>query len=248
MGTRTPKLRTYRTILNALEEDRKELRAFFEKGVAHRASKIAEVEVAFKRAHKSVYSLCLWSHEFSSAPIHQKVFLDELRSDILQSFPMALLGFKKPAALLLRSAIEDLLRHIYYFDHEIEFERLEKSPSSYERMNDLWQYAKKHPRLEKLFEKSKAIDLLENNYAVFSRFVHSTSICHMNLTKSLSEIGFDAEFFEDFGKKVLNLARNIHFVLFSFYRKSLVSFNPAWESFLLDILLKRHKELLLKDV
>ena len=244
MSIRAPRLRTYRSIKKALEEDRKELEAFFEKSGVYPTSQIAEIEIAFKRAHKAVYSLCLWSHEFSDFPIHQKVFLEELRSDVLQSFPMALLGFKKPVALLLRSAIEDLLRHIYYFDHKIEFEKLEKKPSSYELMNDLWQYARKHPRLEKIFEKSNVIASLENDYAVFSRFVHSTSTFHMNLTKSMSEIGFDVEFFEKYGSNVSTLAKRIHFVLFTFCCKSIEGFNPPWTSFLLDILSKQYRKLL----
>lgn len=241
------RLRINATMNRALVEDRKELEAFFKEHSVYPDSQVAYIAAAFKRAHKAVYGLCLWSHEFVQSPIHQRVFLEELRSDILQSIQMALIGFKKPVALLLRSAIEDLLRHIYYYDHQIEFEKLEKKPSSYVKIDDLWQYAKKHPRLEKLFEKSKSVDLLENYYAVFSRFVHSTSTSHMNLTKSLSEIGFDGEFFKEYVEKVSDLAANIHFILFAFYQKALDSFSPPWKSFLLDMIPKTHRRLLWKD-
>lgn len=121
------------------------------------------------------------------------------------------------------------------------------TPRDYVKIDDLWQYAKKHPRLEKLFEKSKSVDLLENDYAVFSRFVHSTSTSHMNLTKSLSEIGFDGEFFKKYVEKVSDLAGNIHFILFAFYQKALDSFSPPWKSFLLDMIPKTHRRLLWKD-
>lgn len=238
------RLRITATLDRTLEEDRKEIKAFFKKRSVYPDSQEADMDIAFKRAHKAVYGLCIWSHEFARSPIHQRVFLEELRSDILQSIHMALIGFKKPVALLLRSAIEDLLRHVYYYDHQIEFEKLERKPSSYVKINDLWQYAKKHPRLEKLFEKSKSIDLLENDYAVFSRFVHSSSTSHMNLTKSLSEIGFYEEFFKDYTEKVSVLAGNTHFVLFAFYEKALESFNPPWKSFLLDMIPKLYRGLL----
>lgn len=244
MSTRNPRLRTHRTIKKALEEDRKELKVFFERSGKYPSARISEIDIAFKRAHKAVFGLCLWSHELSDFPLHQKVFLDELRSDVLQSFPMALLGFRKPVALLLRSAIEDLLRHVYYFDHKIEFEKLEKTPGSYKPMHDLWQYAKKHPRLEKTFKESQAITLLQNDHAIFSKFVHSTSTHHMNLTKSMSEIGFDAKSFEEYGSKVSTLARNIHFVLLAFCRESIDGFNPPWTSFLLDLISKDHRALL----
>lgn len=232
------------TINRALEEDRNELEAFFKKRSAFPDTQGSDMIIAFKRAHKAVYGLCIWSHEFAHSPIHQRVFLDELRSDALQSIHMALIGFKKPVALLLRSVTEDLLRHVYYYDHQIEFEKLEKKPSSYVKTSDLWQYIKKHPRLEKLFEKSKSIDLLENYHAIFSRFVHSSSTTHMNLTKSLSEIGFEKEFFKDYVEKVSALAGTIHFVLFAFYEKALDSFNPPWKNFLIDMIYKPYRKFL----
>jgi len=241
------KLRINATMDRALKEDREELEAFFKKRSAYPDSQGADMDTAFKRAHKAVYGLCIWPDEFAHSPIHQRVFLEELRSDILQSIHMALIGFKKPVALLLRSAIEDLLRHVYYYDHPIEFERLERTPSCYEKINDLWQYVKKHPRLEKLLDESNSIELLEDDYAVFSRFVHSSSTSHMNLTKSLSKIEFDQEFFKEFANKVSVLAGNIHFILFAFYRKALDSFNPPWKSFLLDMIPKSHRRLLWKD-
>jgi len=244
---RRPRFSIDITINRALKQDREELEAFFKERSICSNSQIAEIGATFKRAHKVIYGLCVWSNEFVRSPIHQRVFLEELRSDVLQSIHMSLIGFKKPVALLLRSAIEDLLRHIYYYDHPIEFEKLEKKPSSYTRMNQLWKYAKEHPRLEELFAESKAIELLENEYAVFSRSVHSSSASHMNLTKSLSEIGFDQGFFEGYGRKVSVLARNINFVLFAFYQKTLESFNPPWERFLLDMISEGYRRLLSKE-
>jgi hypothetical protein len=227
-------LRINYTIERALEEDRSKLEAFLRERSAYPVSQGAETDAAFKKAHKAVYGLCIWSHEFSESPIHQRVFLAELRSDALQSIYMALNGFKKPAALLLRSVIEDLLRHLYYYDHQIEFEKLEKTPSSFAKSNVLWQYAKEHPRLENLFEKSRSIDLLENYHAVFSKFVHSTTTTHMNLTKSLDEIGFDKGFFIEYAGNISLLAENAHFVLLVFYQKTTGSFSPEWKSFIVN--------------
>jgi len=241
------RLRISATINRAQEEDRKELETFFKDHSVYPISQGSELDAAFKRAHKAVYGLCIWPQEFAKSPIHQRVFLEELRSDVLQSIQMALVGFRKPVALLLRSAIEDILRHLYYFDHHIEFEKLELSSSCYEKIGDLWQYAKKHPRLAKVFAESNAIELLENEYAVFSRFVHSSSTDYMNLTKSLSEIGFEMDFFKEYANKVSALAGNIHFVLFAFYEKALVRFNPPWKSFLLDIIPETCLKSLLKN-
>jgi hypothetical protein len=137
---------------------------------------------------------------------------------------------------LLRSTIEDALRHIFYYDHVVEFEKLEQSPSSYETMNELWQYSKTHPRLEKTFERSKAIDFLENKYAVFSKYVHSGDTSHMNLTNSLSKVEFDKQFFEEYSKEVLTLAGYLNFSLFKFYQKTIACFNPPWKNYVISMI------------
>jgi len=66
----------------------------------------------------------------------------------------------------------------------------------------------------------------------------------MNLTKSLSEIGFDIEFFKEYAKKILILAGITHFVLFAFYQKTLECFNPPWKNFLLEMIPKSYRRLL----
>jgi len=193
-----------------------------------------------------VFSFCLWPHEFEKSPLHQRIFLEELRSDVLQSFYMALTGFKKPVALLLRCAIEDALRHIFFYDHQVEFERMERTPSYYVNINELWSYIKKHPRLEELMDSTDSLNFLENYYAIFSRFVHSTTTAHMNLTKTLDQIQFDKEFFEQYSKQIINLAQNLHFILFYFYRKTLGHFDPPWKSFVLSMIPTNYREVIWK--
>lgn len=232
----TPRLRIISTIEKAREEDRKELEDFLKSRAIYPSSPNADFITSFKRAHKAVYSLCFWSNEFVNAPAHQQIFLQELRSDALQSIPLAMSGFKKPVALLLRSTIEDVLRHIYYYDHVVEFQRLEQSPTNHQKVRDLWQYAKDHPKLGDIFENSKSAGYLKNEYSILSGFVHSTGTNNMSLTKCMSEVNFENEYFKDFTDKICKLSASFNFILLEFYQQNLTHFNPQWKNYILYLI------------
>jgi hypothetical protein len=70
----------------------------------------------------------------------------------------------------------------------------------------------------------------------------------MNLTKTLSEIEFDMDFFNDYTTKVSLLAKNVHFVLFAFYQKEMAGFNPPWKSFIWDSIPALYRRVLCDNV
>src|SRR5437870_9742518 len=98
-----------------------------------------------KRIHRATFSLILWRFRLTGIPQHGKVFVEEIASDALQILPQVLMGYGKTAKLLTRGIVENTLRHLYFSDHPVEFERMNRDAKWYVRMDDLFDYIKVHP-------------------------------------------------------------------------------------------------------
>lgn len=198
---------------------------------------------ALEEIHKVVYSFSLWDYNTPKPTSdNQKIFLNEIRSDTIQSIPLVLMGYKKPTLLLLRSTLENSLKHIYFFDHPVEFTWL-TSPSKekyFVSMDSLYEYIKSHPSLDKVNE----VDLIpkfKTEYSEISKYIHSRHRAYMQLKKSLSGICFDEQFFIDYSKKLKTLGSDINFLFVLFHKSRFEKFDYTHRDLIMETMNKEYK-------
>ena len=164
-----------------------------------------------------------------------------------QSLPLALQGFAKPVAMLLRSVIENTLRHVFYFDHEVEYERSDKDAGYHMGLDDLWSYAKNHPRLVEFPGHGEFLGVLHTYYSEFSSLVHSNLQIGMTLAESLSSITFELKYIQKFSKQILDIAQSTTYLLIAFCQASDITLTPATRLLMLDIMTNRQRGLLRRE-
>src|SRR5439155_355541 len=98
-----------------------------------------------RRIHRATYSLILWRFRLKNIPDHGRVFIEEIASDALQVLPQSLMGYGKTTELLIRGIAENCLRHLYFIDHPIEFERMNRERKWFLSIEDLLKYPSTHP-------------------------------------------------------------------------------------------------------
>src|ERR1700674_4341730 len=90
-----------------------------------------------KKIHRATYSLVLWRFRLRGLPDRGKVFIEEIASDALQILPQCLMGYGKTTKLLTRGIVENVLRHLYFSDHAIEFHKMNQEQKWFLTMAEL---------------------------------------------------------------------------------------------------------------
>src|ERR1043165_5194810 len=115
-----------RRALPAVAQDFAAVLSFLQtRGIVPASPSVAMLDDS-KRIHRATYSLILWRFRLRQLPEHSKVFIEEIASDALQILPQALMGYSKTTKLVTRGIVENCLRHIYFADHPVEFERMNR--------------------------------------------------------------------------------------------------------------------------
>jgi len=234
-------LRLEQTFTREIDKDREELISYFKKINIYPSKTNKSIEKNFNLCHRYIYSLCFWPHYFKEEIIYRKIFLEQLRTDALQSLYLSLLGLKKPTKLLFRSIIEDLLNHIYFYDHKIEFEKLESEYNFYINTNELWEYVDKHPRLNIVIKESDSLNILKIKYKEYSKYIHSQSVNYMDLKRTYEEVNFDVEFFNECKNNIIKIIENVNYILYIFYVINIEHFKPDWISYTIDLIPRHYK-------
>ncbi len=193
-----------------------------------------------KNIHKIVFSLSLWELYIDKKNENEYIFLTDLRSDISQSIPLALSGYKKPTYLLLRSAIENILKHIYYTDHKIEFFHY-KTSKSYQQMEYLYDYCHLHPKIGVLCKSLNLKNKLSNRYSELSSKIHGKTIKKQEFLEYLTKIKFDEMQFKEYCI-ILQEYGNIFNLLLTKFNEGLfhTHFDASIKKFILDRLDKTY--------
>jgi hypothetical protein len=142
------------------------------------------------RMHRATFSLILWKFRLKGLAEHGSVFIEEIASDALQLLPHGLMGFGKTPKLLIRGIIENALRHVYFSDHPVEFERMNREKKWYPELDELFRYPALHPRLLGLEEKFDATNRLKTLYDKLSAGVHGRRVQDFEMHKALAKIVF----------------------------------------------------------
>jgi hypothetical protein len=177
-----------------------------------------------KRIHLVTYSLILWRFRLQGLPNHGKVFVEEIASDALQILPQILMGYGKTAKLLTRGIVENVLRHVYFSDHTVEFERMNREPKWYMGVSDLFDYAKIHPillRTEKAFDAINRLSTLHNE---LSAGIHGRQVRDLEMRVALNKIAYSDQAANKEARLIESCAASANFLLAVFHRKRMASF------------------------
>jgi hypothetical protein len=181
------------------------------------ANPSAELIVNARHIHSYTYSLILWRFRLTKLPEHSKVFLEEIASDALQILPQIMMGYGKTAKLLIRGIIENVLRHIFFSDHPVEFERMNREQKWYLTMDELCDYAKAHPEYLKTEKKFDAINQLTSLYSELSSGVHGRTVRDLEMRIALKKIEYDQTSATREVKRLRNCAEAANFLLAIFH-------------------------------
>jgi hypothetical protein len=170
-----------------------------------------------KRIHGFTYSLILWRFRLRNLTPHAKVFVEEIASDALQILPQVLMGYGKTAKLLIRGITENALRHIYFSDHPVEYERMNREKKWYLTMDDLCDYAKAHPEYLKSEKKFDAINQITTLYSDLSGGVHGRTVHDLEMRQALKKITYDNEAAKQEVERLRRCTEAVNFLLAIFH-------------------------------
>jgi hypothetical protein len=170
-----------------------------------------------KAVHRATHSLILWRFRLRKLPAHGQVFIEEIASDALQILPQVAMGFTKPTKLLVRGIIENVLRHVYFSDHPIEFARMNASDKWYVSVTELFEYIRIHPLFRATEVSFDAITRLENLYDDLSAGVHGRAVRDFQMKVALSKIVYENSMGEREAVLAARCAEAANFVIAAFH-------------------------------
>ncbi|MBW3599147.1 MAG: hypothetical protein KY475_17990 [Planctomycetes bacterium] len=166
-----------------------------------------------RKMHRATYSLILWKFRLKRLPDHGKVFVEEIASDALQILPQSLMGYGKTTSLLTRGVVENAMRHLYFLDHRIEFERMNREQKWYLSAEELFQYPAWHPIFIDLEPKFDAVNRLKTLYGNLSASVHGRRVMDLETRTALSKITFEESAFKKHVTNAEACAAGVNFIL-----------------------------------
>jgi len=190
-----------------------------------------------KKIHSVWYSFAIWEEEIKKnfKPKHRTLFISDLKSDLTQSIPLMFIGYNKSTSILLRSSIENILRHIYFFDHRIEFTFYEES-GFYIKQDDMYNYLKKHPIFRNVCEKVNLINLLSSKYSELSEIIHGKSAIKNNIIDCLKNVKFEQNLFEKYYVLFLMFGNLFNFILCRFHEETLNKMDSKKQKFIFSLM------------
>jgi hypothetical protein len=205
-------------------KDFKGVREFFSSKGLLPDSPSSELLAGTKGIHRATYSLILWRFRLKGLKECGKVFVEELASDALQILPQALMGYRKAAKLLNRGVIENTLRHIYFADHPVEFERMHRDKRWYVSVAELKEYTLAHPLFSETEPRFDAVNRLSRLYSELSEGVHGSRVNDLELRIALKKIAWEENAFKNQVKLVQQSAESANFLLAVFHREQFSKF------------------------
>jgi hypothetical protein len=194
-----------------------------------------------RRIHSATYSLILWRFRLKGLKPHGKPFIDEIASDALQILPQVLLGYGKTVKLLTRGIIENSLRHIYFSDHPIEFQKMNEK-KWFMPMAELFTYAKTHPKFTGAEKRFDAINRLSTLYSDLSAGVHGQAVADLEMRISLRRIAYSDSLAKDDVMLVERCAAASNFVLAIFHAQTLANLQPEDQLIILQTMPSRARK------
>ena len=171
-----------------------------------------------RKIHAATYSRILWRFALKRLPIHGQVFVDEIASDALQVLPQVLLGYGKTTKLLIRGVVENTMRHLYFIDHRIEFDRMNRDGKWFVPLDELFGYALGHPEMMRTEPRFDAINRLKTLYGDLSAAVHGRRVQDLETKKALRRIMYSDELARSVADLIRRCSEASNFVLAALHR------------------------------
>ena len=197
-----------------------------------------------RRIHSMTYTLILWKFSLKKLSSYGSPFVEEIASDALQVLPQVLLGSSKTARLLMRGILENTLRHIYFSDHPVEFEIMNRESRWFMDVKALVEYAKSHPLFSVTEPQFAAIGKLYSIYSDLSAAVHGRRVIDLEMRKSLQHISLNKVTANKEADLIKQCAECCNFVLAVFHRARFRRFPSADRSAILRTMPKRAREII----
>ena len=166
-----------------------------------------------------MYTLALIQFKVSEVhkeEVHKFIFLKEIQSDLLMFISLLFQGFKNSALIHKRKIIENFYNHVFYFDHKIEFEKLNNGKNEYTPILSLKEYLNTYPRIKKDKNIKEFNEHIFNEYSELNKVVHSKGIDFMSLCNNLKEIKKEIDFKTAF-ENISELTYRMIYILFRFH-------------------------------
>jgi len=116
------------------------------------------------------------------------------------------------------------MRHIYFYDHPIEFIRMNTEPTWYVSVDELKDYIRRHPALLAGLSGFDAADQVGLLYSDLSAGVHGRKVDDLEFRTSLAKIEFDSAAAAKNAESLKRCAQLTNFLLALFHRDELNNF------------------------
>jgi putative alpha-1,2-mannosidase len=169
--------------------------------------------------------------------------VEEIASDALQVLPQVLMGYSKTAKLLIRGIAENTLRHVYFSDHPVEFDRMNREKKWFLSFEQLCEYAKNHPKfwqLESLFD---SVNRTSTVYSELSAGVHGRTVRDLEMRVALQRIAYDQAIANFDAELLRRCTEAVNFLLAIFHRDQVRKFQAEDRRIILRTLVPRARQL-----
>ncbi len=174
---------------------------------------------SFKKLHRLMYTFALIQFKTSENHkdlINKFVFLLEMQSDLLMFTTLIFQGFKNSALIQYRRIIENFYNHIYFFNHEIEFVKLNNGRNEYTPLIELKEYLNSYPNLKDEENVRDFNNHIFSDYTELNKVVHTKGVNFMSLSNNLREVKSKIKFDTTF-TKINDVLYRIIYILYKFH-------------------------------
>ena len=175
---------------------------------------------------------------------HKRIFLREFASDAIHLMHVLLIGDARGGRFYLRSAVENLWRHVYFKDHPVEYRWLNLDAESYMKIDRLREYCLKTDEIDDRLKES--LGRIASGYKRLSRFVHSSKASSLQLQNSLAGIQLSTNALSDMVKDLRLFGRDLVLLPLVLHAVDIAKLHPGEEKFVIDYLDKPRKRLRLR--
>lgn len=205
-----------------------------------------------KITHKFAYIISIFINEIQNDENHALPYLIQIKSDSINMINSIAMGNMRNNEIYKRSIIENLLRYIFYYHHEIEHIKSQIN-ESHITISDLFLYLNTHP-IYKTKNKKNNIQIknemknLRYQYSKISKRIHNSNIKQMNFIDNIQSITKEQYNIHDEIDEINRLFKSVLFILFLFENEKYIKIKFVKKSILTSTLTSEQKRIVHKII
>ena len=214
----------------------------YSENVAARLQEPEKAKPLFRAVHKFGFVAAIVSKSIPAQRLeHKRIFLREFASDAIHLMHVLLVGDLRGGHFYLRSAVENVWRHIYFKDHPVEYRWLNSNAQYYASIEYLRNYCSKTDEIDTRLGKS--LERIATGYHNLSRFVHSSKAPSLQLQNRLASIQLSTHALRVLVKDLRSFGRDLVLLPLVLHASDFKKLHPAEEIFAINYLDKQRKQL-----